>query len=646
MAFATLLAVTCWILADIPQPLDPNFIESHVLELAMQSSRLQMLAYVLLLTAVGLASVYFAQAKPRPHTPVQEPPWVLLFAVFGAIVFLLGDPGIWFWRGFFLTLVATAVAAARGWLTSRLTTWICRLLVVAAGVYLLVLVLLPFFTPMFMADAAYMVSVSTHYAVTVLPGADFVCCGETGSIQRSNYGLGMMLLTALGYKLAAGGATSQLETLFAVIRGYQVVAIGLALCLAWMVNRKSFLLLAAMIVLTTATLDTIGPGSYFPNQAGVRYIPFLAGLFVLAAATRRERTPVWMLAAFSGLMMVLSPEIGIALAVGSLTLHVLQNWRHDKPVLFLAANMAGFFALTAMAFVGLTLAAVRIFYADAVADTFTFVKLFSSGYGGLVGELSAFGAMLVLFGSAAVMRAFQRAGAGRATSVSNWQGALGAVILAWMPYYMNRMAEWNLWFQAILLVLLIGPQMHTRAGRLLGGSLMRLRSLLVLTCIALFGGLGLAAAERVYSDLRIYAELHRAGCTIRPALVQPACHANPGLRSAIVDLQQLAAVRDKDDYLVLSVLPAQVRLLGFNEDFPWYDAFGEIIRQSDMGEAATWIRKHGARFIVIDNPASVAARSVPNRTRHLRTLVAQLPEYRQVATTPGWITYERVGASR
>ena len=101
----------------------------------------------------------------------------------------------------------------------------------------------------------------------------------------------------------------------------------------------------------------------------------------------------------------------------------------------------------------------RLFYTTTTASPLEFLRLFSSGYGGLVSKLEVFAGLLVFFGAHALIRGAWWAKRGKLTPLRAYQSAVGAMILVWLPYYVNRMNVLNLWFEAVLLILLFAPSL-------------------------------------------------------------------------------------------------------------------------------------------------------------------------------------------
>ncbi|MGB5694277.1 MAG: hypothetical protein WBM46_01365, partial [Polyangiales bacterium] len=513
-----------------------------------------------------------------------------------------------------------------------------RLVLVVAAGYLVGFVIAPFFVPVPVKDPAHLVELHSHYAMTVMPGVDFA---ETGSIERSNYGISTVWLTAIPFKLLPGLTGGHEASLIFVVRLYQVVAMALIGWSIYLLNRKHWPWIIALALLLTPTLDTFGEALWYPNQAGIRYTPFLIGIIILIRQARAAKTSTAVLGLAGGTIAVLSPACGIAVAAGFGTYLALMNMKPARPIGSALTTLGLFLVVLVCSFALLSTLSLRFFYATPTTSPLEFLRLFSSGYGGLVSKLDVFAGLLVFFGAHALIRGAWWAERGKLKPLWAYQSAVGAMILVWLPYYMNRMSPLNLWFETVLLILLFAPSVPGYPSDALG-TRDRFKVFYVATAFALLAGLGAASVGTLFHDAYDYVRLARAGCIGSPSPIPGLCPQDPAVaeESATI-LHSLGRIERKGDYLVLSHLSSGVRLRGFDEAFPWYEPFGEVARTRDLRMMTAWIDRSGPPHLIIDNPSSMLSASVPNRTRHMADIVKGLTQYKQVGSDPRWLYFER-----
>lgn len=279
---------------------------------------------------------------------------------------------------------------------------------------------------------------------------------------------------------------------------------------------------------------------------------------------------------------------------------------------------------------------VQSFYGESPSDLFYFVRLFSSGYGGRVSELSVFAGILIFFGSYSLIRGAALARNNRISTLTACQAALGTMILVWMTYYINSMSEWNLWFQAILLILLFAPNIRPSLQKIVHAEF-GFKIFYTITAISLIAALVSLSAERHFLSTINY--LKNAGSGY--SLFQNFYFVDPETESSIKHLNRFNNISNKKDYLFISHLSCEVRLLGFNENFPWYDPFGEIPKERDLNNIIFWINNSGPRYLISGNPSSPFSLSVPNRTNHINKILDGVTAYTQVRDDSNWLFFER-----
>ena len=162
-----------------------------------------------------------------------------------------------------------------------------------------------------------------------------------------------------------------------------------------------------------------------------------------------------------------------------------------------------------------------------------------------------------------VLRSVWRARKGKLQATDIHEAAVGSIMLVWLMYYVNRMSEWNLWFELVLLVLLIAPRLSLSAA-----SLWFLRPVkfdgLTLVIVCLIGGQAAASATKFILFAKEGIRSQQLGCN-EGASLDGKCL--PWLKDSNFEFQ-IKALTEKyspADTLVLSGVPARCRSL----PVPW-----------------------------------------------------------------------------
>jgi hypothetical protein len=389
-------------------------------------------------------------------------------------------------------------------------------------------------------------------------------------------------------------------------------------------------------------LNTLGESLWYPNQAGIRYIPFLIGIVILVRRVEAAKPSAAPLGFAGGTIAVLSPECGIAVSAGFGSYVALMGMKRARPIGSALAALGLFLLVLVCSFAVFSTLSLRLFYAAAIPSPLEFLRLFVSGYGSRVSRLDVFAGLLVFFGGHALIQGAWYAVRGRITPQRAYRSAIGVMILVWLPYYINRMTPMNLWFETVLLILLFAPSVPDYPWGVLSASRVGFKTFYVATAVALFAALGAQSMGTLIADAWNYVRLARASCIGSPSPIQGLCAEDAEVTDeSRAILHSLARIRHKGDYLVLSHLSSGVRLHGFDRAFPWYEPFGEVARTSDLRMVTSWIDRRGPPHLMVSNPSSQLSESVPNRTQHLTDLVEGLTRYEQVGKDPHWLYFDR-----
>jgi len=280
LVMSSVFILYIWILYNIKQPINQSILLSQVTEYDIKSTRLQLIAYIGSVSILAISSL-FLLLNPKFKFLLKRQPSTLSILFVIVLIFVapfpIGEYTKWFRNGFFSTFLILLLAVKLPkWPFVKLS-YLYSSLVALTLIYLALYFILPFFTPLIVKGGAGFASMETHYSLTVLPGFDFVCCEKTGMVEQSRYGLSMFMLSALAYKIASifGAQDTQL---FFIVRGYQIIAACLLVFAVFLLNKKYFILISALALTVTASLNTMSRVISYPNQSGMRYIPFLIGI--------------------------------------------------------------------------------------------------------------------------------------------------------------------------------------------------------------------------------------------------------------------------------------------------------------------------------------------------------------------------------
>jgi hypothetical protein len=273
---------------------------------------------------------------------------------------------------------------------------------------------------------------------------------------------------------------------------------------------------------------------------------------------------------------------------------------------------------------------------------FQFMALFvTSGYSGLVDKPSTTATLLFFVATTAVLRSVWRARSGVLLSVDAYEAAVGTIMLVWLMYYVNRMAEWNLWFQWVLLALLIASRITLGGWQQLFLKPLRFGVTLPMVVACLIGGqLTDSFSQFAYQAAGRLVRWQHLGCD-DGMILDGKCL--PRVRRSRFELQINALTEGYSpaETLVLSGVSTYARLHGFNDGFPWYEPM-EVVRKKDVEEIVNWIEMRGPKYILTDDPSYDIALAAPEHSRQIQSYLPRLVSYREVRRDAGWIILERV----
>ncbi len=508
-------------------------------------------------------------------------------------------------------------------------------------IYMFLFSILPLAKPLPIWNEAHFQWVDGHYAATVLPGFDLLF---HGFMERANYGLAMPMLTAFSLKLFSlfGFSNTALEQ---VVKLHQLLALVMIGMLSFLTNKKYFPhVMALALGMTAFTLSNTSHIVGYPNQSGIRYIPILASLIILVVEMRREQVRVWLLASTAAFFVIMSPETGLAATAGYIVAVILNRYDRERPAgsLFETIFRFGLFFLVT-GIVGSVLI-VEPILKNTTGGIFQFLTVFiKDDYGGMVDKPSLMATILFFAATTVVLRGVLHSRNGAISKTEAYEAALGTVILVWLIYYANRMAELNLWFQSVLLILLIAPRIDYREWKILVRRPLRCRLTLAMVIACAIGGQLAYSSSHFAGNSIQWFQRQYVGCTECIILDGKSV---PWLPKSRIQLQinALTEKHSPPDTLVLSGISCYARRHGFNSDFPWYSP-GEIIYKKDVEKLVNWIEKRGPKYIIADDPNDAIAMARPEHSKLIQSYLHRLTSYSEVRRDSGWIVLERVTKS-
>jgi hypothetical protein len=276
-------------------------------------------------------------------------------------------------------------------------------------------------------------------------------------------------------------------------------------------------------------------------------------------------------------------------------------------------------------------------------DIFTFFKLFSSGYGGLSNKMSLYALLVFVIGSYSISNSVVLLKIGELIhNKDSLIASIGLMMLLWLTYYINRMDDWNLWLNNLFIVILLSLMTsHVEVIRLKKSILFQTKLLNILIFSAL---IGILIKSLAFYTPKIYAfNQKNYACNIELVKATGFCFRDKSESEQILEkIEYLNHIKDKNSYLILSILSAQVRIKNFNPGFPWYEPFAEVITKKDFINIIRWINTSNIEYILTDNFNSDLSNTVPNKTKHLKDIIDNLPNYRIIGSNRHWFIYKKI----
>lgn len=613
--------------------LNQNFLLSHVKEYAIADTRIQKYYYIFIVLVFNIALVgdYFFRVHIIKNNIIESTPILLIF-IFLLAIFTKNN--LWFSIGFYLVIVLQIFFIRKDFNLTRIFApraekYLTIILIILFSLFYL----LPINDLPTVINDGLFIHYESHYSATIIPSID-LCCGEGRGLERTNYGLLMPLIAAIENKLLSIFFGIK-NNLILDVKISQIFALILLFLTIYNLNRKDFLYYSILSIILLPSMNNLSMSIYTPNQAGIRYISLLISLWVLSHIKKINIKNILTLAAVTSFGIIFNPETGIVFLLGCLFFIFLLTNRPLNIVRNKIFNILIYLFITLCIFIPTNYVTRLYLYKEDSEDIFHFIKLFSSGYGGLKNTVSTYAILLFFIGSTFVSIGFKSIQNNLITKEIAFRGSIGSMIILWLMYYINRMDYWNLWFNTVFLILIISSLYKIKFPRVKKNIL--LSNLIIFSTL-----LGLTFESMEVLSHQVKSAFEKIPCNVELALSTNFCFKLENDGYLEKKIAYLKAIKNKNDYLVLSNLSSQARIQGFNTGFPWYEPFAEINKQSDFNKFSSYINQGNYKFIITDNFDSKLSKLVPNKSNHLKDLINSLNNYQILDANDEWILYKKI----
>lgn len=622
------------------QIVNNRFLETQITTFGLENTRLQMLNYALQVFLFCFYCLYLFLIKKKsfPVSRFQDKSVLYIFtiSVFLLLFFLVSLFKFSLVLIVFLLLMLFSNKSLRNFswekfISSSFARIYLKFLCVA---YLAFFYFFPFIFRLTTPRIDDFYSFQSHYSATVLPGFEWA---EGNEVSRMNYGFWMTL--------AIGSALKFFEilqitsvSLSLIIKIYQLVAIGGLFLILYFLNKESNLVLLFLsLFLLSPYLTTAAV--WAPNQSGLRYIPFLMGVALLTWIAFKGDAYFLPSGVLLGFLSASSPDVALPLFVGFVYFRILINYLRGWSSLFLIFDALRYFIIFVLSVLVFALFSKLFFNLAPEWSVLNYLKLFGGGYGGLSEKPSPIAGVLIGYASYFLFQSIWHLRRDTLTRIVALQSAFAMMIFAWFPYYINRMSESNLWFLLVLFLVMIAPSLKDFSSKLITTDceVRHVISVFAIATMTVFTVQNSVPQVEYFKSNLLSQNL----CTSKNPIIDSVCVTGEQSSQLADQVTSLRSIAHREDYLVLSRLPTHVRMLGFNQNFPWYDTMSEVVKDRDLAEVVNWIDKFGPKYLLLDALNTSSVYSVSS-LRQQKNIVASLKKYKFVSKQKGWAAYIRL----
>jgi hypothetical protein len=403
------------------------------------------------------------------------------------------------------------------------------------------------------------------------------------------------------------------------------------------------MIVGALTTLLTIQINTAGTGIYYPNHSGLRFTWFLIGLIVLIQLSKRKSRQLFLYSLISSAMIILNVDTGLMISAGIVTLFILQNskQRQKRPTL-----LTSFFSISVSIILLTTLLTLLVGLFFEKQTTLLAAISNQQDWNGQVNKLNISAVFFMFFGTIYFLRGFSSSHQvikSNSYTIRKLQSATAAVLLFSLLYYFSRMSPANLWFQVIPFMLMIAPSINRRIFQMIRSHSSTI-SALAIVAFSFIGGLAFLNAFKLYqTTYTSYLAIYRSDCDLKVTIFQTLCNTfeNPVVITKYVE--EAGALADRNDSVVISILPSTIKTAGFNRKLPW-DSFIPA-NTTEIEHWKVWLETNKPQFLLFDNPSSNVSLSRPGEVQFKRALLDYLSNYRLERTSYYWDRYQRVELS-
>jgi len=398
-------------------------------------------------------------------------------------------------------------------------------------------------------------------------------------------------------------------------------------------------------------LHTFHSAIFRPTQSAWRFIGFPLGILLLLWIGRGENRKVpFALGLIAGFLLLFNLETGIALSFG-IGMFVLSRVRFNqlkeiflRPLLMLAGIFTSFFIF--MLFYRMGVGGFPLSFDSPLP--FQHIGNFSSGMGGLKFYKDLMALLILVHSLFIFYRNAHRWRMGPLSFDQAFRVAISSCILVWFAYYANRPHPWNLWTFLFLYSFLIAEYLDPRwfkwnPKRLARFSLplpVLMIGIVIIPFLASNNAMAIKIVMKKWESSNLAANSQEydrfAGLLIK------AQHAS-------LLHEKLAYLRHQNErkdliYFTVNTYFAP-KLAEFRQhQFPFRDAFSEVVTYSAFNDMVRRIRNlHPAR-ILFDDPESPLIKDYRGDflMKYYRRLQNSLsPDYRPLKRESGWEIWEK-----
>jgi hypothetical protein len=621
--FTATLAAVLFYLNKVHVPLNPDFLPAHVSLMQLQSTEYQKKFYIASVLVLATLCIVLMKGWCRPEQITKQQTFIS-FAILSLFpIFIFSDWTLNNYAGYGLIALIVCLLPlisrnqdSEGFnLLGALVRCVKSRPLILTALFLLVLVMwvLPIAKPLEIYSLVDLTWIDEHYSFTVLGGYDLTQVDTAYQMRQAAYGLGMPILTA-AFLQATSVLGDSLLTLPVAVKFYQFVAAVLIGLIFFVRERKGWPIWTLMTLLATAfTLSNVGNAIGYPNQSGIRFVPMLVGILFVAMETKRADFRVEVLAVAIAVILLMNMETGMAVLVGTMAVLFFRSFAELQSLIKAFVPLVKFLCihLAALLLMGSVLLPRLIPDTASLTD---FVTLFGvSGYGGMKSKLSLTACIVILVSAFTLIDNAYRVKNGALGENDLWEVFLATVMLIWMTYYMNRMAEWNLWLQWVLLSFWFSSKfskfdfLSHRGERGFNDGLAP-NLLIVLLLAAISGQVLTSVSDKVFPEFKAVAKSAVKKVIGWPKREMSAYEvsgfkiygsAGEAVQKHFAELKSF----DKDNVQVLSKCPTITRLHGFNGRSMIYSPI-EFTTYSDLPRMKELIAASPCDLVAFDHPES------------------------------------------